>query len=72
MEIKMTPEERLYCRRHLGCIRGNVRQIKKRLDSSLGVAKKVGRIWEWRINNIRDDVIKLLANLEAEEKKLTD
>jgi hypothetical protein len=70
MDSNMTPEEQRSLRYHLGCIRGNSREIKKRLDSALGIAKKVGHRWEWRINNIRDDVIKLLADVEAEEKKM--
>ena len=56
----------------LSSIRGNVRQAKKRLDNALGVAKSAGTIWEWRINNILDEVRLLIANLEREENKLSD
>lgn len=56
----------------LSSIRGNVRQAKKRLDNALGVAKAAGTIWEWRINNILDDVRLLIDNLEREENKLNE
>ena len=56
----------------LSSIRGNVRQAKKRLDNALGVAKSTGKIWEWRINNILDDVRLLIANLEREENKINE
>ncbi len=56
----------------LSSIRGNVRQAKKRLDNALGVAKSAGKIWEWRISNILDDVRLLIANLEREESKLNE
>ena len=70
-EMNSTPEERIKRRQRLGSVKGNARQAKKKLDHALKAAKKAGLIWEWRINNIRDDVIKLLENLEAEEKMIS-
>jgi hypothetical protein len=49
-----------------------IMQAKRRLDRALVVAKKAGKIWEWRIDNILDDLRKLLSNLEKEENKLID
>jgi hypothetical protein len=56
----------------LSNIRGRVGQAKKRLDSALALAKRTGQIWEWRVNNILDDLRILIANLEREENKLRD
>ena len=69
--MNSTPEETIKRRQRLGSIKGNARQAKKKLDHALKTAKKAGRIWEWRIIAIREDIIKLLANLETEEKKMS-
>lgn len=72
MREKMALDERRSRRGRLSNIRGNVHQAKRRLDRALVVAKKAGKIWEWRIDNILDDLRKLLSNLEKEENKLID
>lgn len=64
--------ERVTRAKKLSSIRGNVRQAKRRLDNALGVAESAGKIWEWRISNILDDVRFLIANLEREENKLNE
>ena len=68
----MSVEERRSRRGRLSNIRGRVGQAKKRLDSALALAKRTGQIWEWRVNNILDDLRILIANLEREENKLRD
>jgi hypothetical protein len=72
MRENMTVEERQSRRGRLSNIRGNVLQAKRKLDRALVVAKRTGQIWEWRINNILDDLRKLITNLEKEEYKLKD
>lgn len=72
MRVKMTIPERELQRNKLSSIRGNVRNAKKKLDIGLGIAKKTGRIWEWRINDILEDVRALISNLEQEEGKLNE
>ena len=65
-------EERRSRRGRLSNIRGRVGQAKKRLDSALALTKRTGQIWEWRVNNILEDLRILIANLEREENKLRD
>jgi hypothetical protein len=72
MRENMSVEERQSRRGRLGNVRGNVRQAKVKLDRALVVAKKAGQMWEWRINNILEDLRKLIANLEIEESNLKD
>jgi hypothetical protein len=72
MREKMALEERRSRRGRLSNIRGRVGQAKKRLDSALVLAKRTGQIWEWRVNNILEDLRILIANLEREENKLRE
>jgi hypothetical protein len=72
MREKMSVEERQSRRGSLSNLRGRLGQAKNNLARSLVVAKRSGQIWEWRINNIIEDLRQLITNLEKEETKLRD
>jgi hypothetical protein len=67
---EMTPEEREKQQHRLATMKGGARKAKKVLSALHNVAKRTGKMWEWRVEGIRDDVDKLMAQIEAEEKKM--
>jgi hypothetical protein len=70
-ELKeLTSAQREVRRCRLANLKGNLRKVKKRLSLLSKLAKPTGLIWVWRVNAISEEVNKLLANLEAEEKKM--
>lgn len=66
----MTPELREKQKRRLATMKGYARKSRKVLNALFNVSRRTGKMWEWRVEGIRDDVDKLVAAIEVEEKKM--